>query len=634
MSDPIQHECGIAFVRLLKPLEYYKEKYGTYFWGLNKMYLLMEKQHNRGQDGVGMASIKMDMEPGKRCIYRERSVDANPIKDVFSNIFKRIEAVNCDAGENADDAQWMKENIPFLGEAYLGHLRYGTYGKNEISACHPFVRQSNWLTRNLVLAGNFNLTNVDDLFKTLIGIGQHPIEKSDTVTMLEKVGHYLDVENDRLYKQFRKEKVSKSEVSKLIGRDLDIQRILTDACEKWDGGFAIAGMMGHGDAFVLRDPWGIRPAFVYQDDEVVVIASERPVIQTAFDVPFDEIKEITPGSAVVVKKDGSVNEVQYRKPEEIKQCSFERIYFSRGSDAEIYRERKKLGRLLVPAVLREVNGELNNTVFSFIPNTAEVSYYGMMKQLDHHARELMLAEFKKFTAEDLTEKKIKEVLKFRARREKVALKDAKMRTFITSDSDRDELAAHVYDITYNSVRKGEDNLVVIDDSIVRGTTLRQSILKILDRLEPKKIVVVSSAPQIRFPDCYGIDMAKLGDFCAFRAAIELLKDNDMEHVIEAAYQKCLAQTELADSEVVNYVKEIYSHFTPEQVAEKIGEMLKPEGMKTEVSIIFQSIEDLHVACPNHKGDWYFSGDYPTPGGNRVVNRAFINYVEGRDERAY
>lgn len=634
MSDPIKHECGIAFIRLLKPLDYYKRKYGSALWGLNKMYLLMEKQHNRGQDGVGVASIKLNMQPGEQYIHRERSIEVNPIADVFSKVNNRISAAK-DRADYADTADWQKKFLPFAGELYLGHLRYGTYGKNSIESCHPFLRENNWLSRNLVMAGNFNLTNVDELFQLLTSIGQHPVEKSDTVTMLEKIGHYLDKENERLFRQFKKDGRNKKEIAALIARDLDIQNILTEACEQWDGGFCIAGMIGHGDAFVLRDPWGIRPAFYYQDDEIVVVASERPVIQTAFNVPGAEVKEIEPGHAVVVKKNGQFDMIKYREPQKKLPCSFERIYFSRGSDSDIYKERKELGAKLRPAVLKEIDGDLENTVFSFIPNTAEASFYGLMGELDHyHMAQIKEQLMSVKEGEAITEEMIDRMLALRPRREKVAIKDAKLRTFISDDSVRDDLAAHVYDITYNSVKPSQDNLVVIDDSIVRGTTLRQSIFRILDRLQPKKIVVVSSAPQIRYPDCYGIDMAKLGDFIAFRAAIALLKENFQDHLIDEVYRKCKAQAALPDKDVVNYVKEIYAPFTAEQISRKITELLKPDEVKAECSIIYQSIEGLHAACPDHKGDWYFTGDYPTPGGNRVVNRAFINFVENRNERAY
>ncbi len=635
MSDPIQHECGIAFIRLLKPLTYYKEKYGTVNYGLNKLYLLMEKQRNRGQDGVGVASVKFNVEPGTPYLNRKRSTHPNPTEDVFAQIGQQMEEAKAlTTPQNAADPQWQAENLPFLGNTYLGHLRYGTFGKNDISCCHPFLRENNWLTRNIAVAGNFNLTNVKQLVDTLIEIGQHPKEISDTVTMLEKIAHFLDKENDKLYRQFKKEGHSKKEISFKISEALNIQKVLEDACRKWDGGFCIGGLIGNGDAFVLRDPWGIRPAFIYQDDEIVVVASERAPIQTALNVEAEDVRELTPGSALIIKKNGTITEEVYRKQETIKQCSFERIYFSRGSDADIYKERKQLGAQVLPKILKEIEGELENTVFSFIPNTAESSFYGMMESLDNHHNKLIKEALMNCTAEDLTAEFIDKLLAKRARSEKVAVKDAKLRTFITDDANRDDLVAHVYDITYKSVESGVDNLVVIDDSIVRGTTLRQSIIRILARLNPKRIVIVSSAPQIRYPDCYGIDMAKMGDFCAFSAAIALLKENHMGYVISEVYEKCKAQVGLDDKSIKNFVKEIYAPFSQEQVSQKISQMLTPPSVTIPVSIVFQSIEGLHNACPNHEGDWYFSGDYPTPGGYRVVNQAFINYVEGRNERAY
>ncbi|MCK5834598.1 MAG: amidophosphoribosyltransferase [Lentisphaeria bacterium] len=635
MSDPIQHECGIAFIRLLKPLTYYQEKYGTINYGLNKLYLLMEKQRNRGQDGVGVASVKFNVEPGTPYLDRKRSTHPNPIEDVFAQIGTKIEEAKTHANsKNINDPQWQAENLPFLGNTYLGHLRYGTFGKNDISCCHPFLRENNWLTKNIAVAGNFNLTNVAQLVNTLIEIGQHPKEISDTVTMLEKIAHFLDKENDRLYKMFKKEGFSQKEISFKISEALDIQKVLEAACRKWDGGFCISGLIGNGDAFVLRDPWGIRPAFVYQDDEIVVVTSERAPIQTALNVEYDSIRELTPGCALIIKKDGTITEEVYRKQEKISKCSFERIYFSRGSDSDIYKERKQLGSQVLPQILDHIKGELEHTVFSFIPNTAESSFYGMMESLNDHHNKLIKEALMNCDPADLTPEFIDKLLAKRARSEKVAIKDAKLRTFITDDSNRDDLVAHVYDITYDSVTAGVDNLVVIDDSIVRGTTLRQSIIRILARLNPKRIVVVSSAPQIRYPDCYGIDMAKMGDFCAFSAAIELLKENHMGYIISEVYEKCKAQVGLKDSQVKNFVKEIYAPFTQEQVSDKISKMLTPPEVKVPVSIIFQSIEGLHKACPDHKGDWYFSGDYPTPGGFRVVNQAFINYVEGRNERAY
>jgi amidophosphoribosyltransferase len=632
MSDAIKHECGIALIRLKKPLDYYLKKYGTALYGVNKMYLLMEKQHNRGQDGAGLANIKLDMPPGTRYISRHRSNDKTPIQDLFQHVNKRI---NDGVGEDKSRLQnpeWLKQNLPYVGELYLGHLRYGTYGGNSLEQCHPFLRQNNWVTRNLILAGNFNMTNVDQLFDRLVSLGQHPKEKADTVTILEKIGHFLDEQNEKLYRRFKKEGYSKTEVTEKIIEELDIPKILRKSAKKWDGGYAMAGLMGHGDAFVLRDPSGIRPAFYYDDDEIAVVASERPVIQTAFNVPFEEIKEITPGHAFIVRKNGEAGLFQVRKPLERNACSFERIYFSRGNDADIYRERISLGQRLCPAILDEVDKDLKHTVFSFIPNTAEISFYGMVKGMESYLNDVKRDKILKYEGE-LDSEKLTELLSIRPRVEKIAWKDVKMRTFITEDSSRDDLVSHVYDITYETVREG-DNLVVIDDSIVRGTTLRQSILKILDRLGPKKIIVVSSAPQIRYPDCYGINMAILGDFVAFNAAIALLKDRDQQHIIDEVYQKCLAQKDLPDNEVQNFVKEIYAPFAPQEISDKIAELLTPKEMKAEVKILYQSIEDLHESCPNNKGDWYFTGNFPTPGGMRVVNKAFLNFYEGKKERAY
>jgi amidophosphoribosyltransferase len=632
MSDAIKHECGIALVRLLKPLDYYIEKYGTATYGLDKMYLLMEKQHNRGQDGAGIANIKFDVAPGERYISRYRSNHSNPIKDIFGKINSKFEAVHNYNPKLLKDADWLKKNVAFTGELSLGHLRYGTFGGNSIEHCHPFLRQNNWMTKNLVVAGNFNLTNVDELFNILVEIGQHPKQKSDTVTVMEKIGHYLDEGNQALYDKFKAEGYSRQEISKLIARDLDLQIILQNSAVDWDGGYAMAGLLGHGDAFVLRDPSGIRPAFYYQDDEVVVVTSERPVIQTAFDVPIETIKEIEPGHALIIKKDGDVSMKQVREPYEKTACSFERIYFSRGSDKDIYKERKQLGRNIVPQVLNSIDNDLKNSVFSFIPNTAEISFYGMMKGMQEKLNDIKLKKIKAL-GDNPSDEELQKILALRNRIEKIAIKDAKLRTFITQDNNRDDLVAHVYDITYGSVYE-TDNLVIIDDSIVRGTTLKQSILRILDRLNPKKIVVVSSAPQIRYLDCYGIDMAKMGDFIAFQAAIALLKEQGKEHIIEETYQKCKAQENLPKEEITNNVKAIYAPFTAEEISKKISQLLTPENMTAEVDIVYQSIEGLHEACPDHKGDWYFTGNYPTPGGNRVINRAFIYYVEGINKRAY
>jgi len=632
MSDAIKHECGIALVRLLKPLDYYIKKYGTATYGLDKMYLLMEKQHNRGQDGAGIANIKFDVAPGERYISRYRSNDEQPIKDIFSKINQKFEEVHQSNPSLLKDADWLKKNVAFTGELSLGHLRYGTFGGNSIELCHPFLRENNWMTKNLVVAGNFNLTNVDELFNLLVNIGQHPKQKSDTVTVMEKIGHYLDEGNQVLYDKFKEEGYSRQEISKLIARDLDLQKILTNSAEDWDGGYAMAGLLGHGDAFVLRDPSGIRPAFYYQDDEVVVVASERPVIQTAFNVSIDTIREIKPGHALIIKKDGDISEKQVREPLEKAACSFERIYFSRGSDQDIYKERKQLGRNVVPQILKAIDNDLKNSVFSFIPNTAEISYYGMIKGLQEKLNIIKLNKIKAL-GQNPSDEDIQKILALRNRIEKIAIKDVKLRTFITQDSSRDDLVAHVYDITYGSVYP-TDNLVIIDDSIVRGTTLKQSILRILDRLNPKKIVVVSSAPQIRYPDCYGIDMAKLGDFIAFKAAITLLKEQGKEHIIEETYQKCKAQEYLPKEEIENHVRAIYAPYTAEEISKKISQLLTPPTINAEVEIVYQSIEGLHAACPDHKGDWYFTGNYPTPGGNRVINRAFIYYMEGINKRAY
>ncbi len=632
MSDKIKHECGIALVRLRKPLDYYLEKYGTALYGLNKMYLLMEKQHNRGQDGAGLANIKFDVPPGQRYISRLRSVDPKPIQDIFEHVQGRIQRGIEDDPSKLKDTAWMKENLPFVGELYLGHLRYGTYGKNSIEACHPFLRQNNWMTRNLIVAGNFNMTNVDELFQQLVELGQHPKEKADTVTVMEKIGHFLDEENDRLYAQYKEEGYSKEEISHLIAKNLDIEGILKIASKRWDGGYAMAGLFGHGDSFVLRDPSGIRPTYYYMDDEVVVVTSERPVIQTGFNVPFEEIKELDPGKAIIIKKDGDVSFKQIIEPLERKACSFERIYFSRGNDKEIYSERINLGKKLVPQVLESIGHDLENAVFSFIPNTAEVSFYGMIQGLEEHLDKWKEDEIAKM-GNNLDPERLKKILGTKVRSEKIAWKDVKLRTFITEDSSRDDLVSHVYDITYGSVKE-TDTLVVVDDSIVRGTTLRQSILRILDRLNPKKIVVVSSAPQIRFPDCYGIDMARINEFVAFQAAEALLKESGRESLIQEVYEKSKKQINNPDDKVVNYVKELFAPFTPEEVSKKVAELLKPATVKAEVEIVFQTVENLHEACPKNLGDWYFTGDYPTPGGNRVVNKAFVYYMEGRNERAY
>ncbi|MCB0478976.1 MAG: amidophosphoribosyltransferase [Crocinitomicaceae bacterium] len=632
MSDPIKHECGIALLRLKKPLDYYLDKYGTAFYGLNKMYLLMEKQHNRGQDGAGIANIKLDMKPGQRYISRHRSVDSQPIQDIFQKINSRFQKIEQENPALLKDIKYLKENAGFTGEVFLGHLRYGTFGKNEIENCHPFLRQNNWMTRNLVVAGNFNMTNVDELFDVLVNIGQHPKEKSDTVTVLEKIGHFLDEENQKLYDQFKAQGYSRKDISGKIANSMNVANILKHSSGDFDGGYAMAGLIGHGDAFVLRDPNGIRPAFWYEDEEIVVVTSERPVIQTAFNVQADKISELGPGQAIIIKKSGAVHLEQINEPGEITQCSFERIYFSRGSDKDIYRERQELGRLLCADIEKSLGGDIDNAVFSFIPNTAESSFYGMIKGLEDIQNERKIKEIENL--KDPKPEKIREILEKRTRIEKVAIKDAKLRTFISGDEGRNDLVSHVYDITYGSVVPNKDNLVVIDDSIVRGTTLKQSILRILDRLQPKKIIVVSSAPQIRFPDCYGIDMAKMGDFIAFEAAIELLRDKGKDDFIRHIYQKCKDQENLPKEQIKNYVKELYDSFTDQEISKKIAELLTPENMNAEVEILYQSVENLHKACPGHTGDWYFTGNYPTPGGNKVVNKSFINYIEGINERAY
>ncbi|NBU89926.1 MAG: amidophosphoribosyltransferase [Flavobacteriia bacterium] len=633
MSDAIKHECGIALLRLKKPLQFYLDKYGTAFYGVNKMHLLMEKQHNRGQDGAGIANIKFDMEPGQRYISRTRSIAKSPIQDIFDQINGRFQQIQNENPENLKNIDYLKKHVGFTGELFLGHLRYGTFGRNSIESCHPFLRQNNWITRNLVIAGNFNLTNVDELFDVLVNVGQHPKEKSDTVTVLEKIGHFLDAENDELFQQYKKLGLDNLEVYNRISENLNLIKILQKASEDWDGGYAMAGLLGHGDAFVLRDPSGIRPAYWYEDDEICIVASERPVIQTAFNLKVENIKELKPGYALIIKKNGTVTEELINKPLTPKKCSFERIYFSRGSDSSIYNERKALGRLIVDKVLKAIDYDFDNSVFSFIPNTAEVSFYGLIKGLEEFLNEEKIKQIialgDKPSAEDVSK-----IIKQRARIEKIAIKDAKLRTFITQDDSRDDLVAHVYDITYGSVRPLKDNLIIIDDSIVRGTTLKQSILRILDRLEPKKIVVVSSAPQIRYPDCYGIDMAKMGDFIAFEAAIQLLVDTKRENIIQDVYKQCLSQVNLPKEQVRNYVKEIYAPFTDEEISVKIAQLLTPISMKSKVEIIYQSVENLHIACPDNLGDWYFTGDYPTPGGNKVVNKAFINWIEKRNERAY
>ena len=633
MSEQIKHECGIVLIRLLKPLSYYQEKYGTWQWGLNKLYLLMEKQHNRGQDGAGAASVKLDLHSGKKYIDRVRSNASNPIQSVIDQIHTLHDKAAALNGDKMKDSEWAKENVPFASELYLGHLRYGTFGNNNIEYVHPVMRENNWRSRSLVMAGNFNLTNVDEIFHSLEELGQHPNDYSDTVTILENVGHFLDEEVQLLFRQYKNEGYPNREITNYIEKNLDVKKILERSQRKWDGGYVIAGMIGHGDAFVTRDPWGIRPAYYYYDDEIAVVASERPVIQTAINVRACQVQELLPGHAIIIKKDGTITDELVRVPQQRSSCSFERIYFSRGSDRDIYKERKKLGYLLAPTLLDKVGGDIENTVFSYIPNTAETAFLGLIEGVRHIVKE---QQAKQIIAElpNLTPERVQQILSVEPRSEKLTVKDVKMRTFIAADTGRDNMVGHVYDVTYGIVNNQKDTLIVIDDSIVRGTTLRQSILSIMDRLHPKKIIIVSSAPQIRYPDCYGIDMAKLGDFCAFTAAIELLKDRNMTDVIDKVYKQCKEQQFLPKEDIVNCVKDIYRPFTPEEVSAKIAQMLTPEGMNAEVEIVFQSIENLHLACPNDTGDWYFTGNYPTPGGNKVVNTSFINYIEGRNQRAY
>jgi len=632
MSDALKHECGIALIRLLKPLEYYKEKYGTAFYGVNKMYLLMEKQHNRGQDGAGFASIKLDVEPGERYISRIRSNENQPIQDIFAQINERINTEFEAHPEIKDDVAAQKKHIPYVGELLLGHVRYGTFGGNSIEAVHPFLRQNNWMHRNLIIAGNFNMTNTHELFNNLIKLGMHPKDKADTITVMEKIGHFLDYEVRKLYKKAKAAGMNKREASPFIAENLKIDKILRKSAKDWDGGYAMVGLLGHGDSFVLRDPAGIRPAYYYIDDEVVVVASERPVIQTVFNVPFEKVMELDPGHALIVKKDGTSQLSKILEPLERKSCSFERIYFSRGSDAEIYQERKELGKLVMPKVLESIDHDTENTVFSFIPNTAETSFYGMLEaaqdELNKQKNKAILKE-----KDSLTPERLQQIQAHKIRIEKLTIKDVKLRTFITEDSSRDDLVAHVYDVTYGVV-KPTDNIVVIDDSIVRGTTLKKSILKMLDRLNPKRIVVVSSAPQIRYPDCYGIDMARLEDLVAFNAASALHKERGTENIIEEIYHKCKKQLTLKDSEVVNYVKELYAPFTDEEISDKISEIISEDNINAKVKVIFQSVDDLHKACPKNLGDWYFTGNYPTRGGNRVVNRAYVHFFEGNPARAY
>ncbi len=630
MSDKIKHECGIAFIRLLKPLSYYYNKYGTALYGLNKLFLLMQKERNRGQDGAGIATVKLGMKPGKRYISRHRSNKKDSIEEIFNHIHTNYFNKHSD---KLPHSGWLKENLPFTGELLLGHLRYGTHGLNSIESCHPFLRQNNWISRNLVLAGNFNLTNVDELFNTLIGIGQYPKEKSDTVTVLEKIGHYLDVEVETLYNQYRKKGFENPHINDMIFKNLNVQNILQNSARDFDGGYVMCGMIGHGDAFVMRDPGGIRPAYYYHDDEVVVVASERPAIQTAFDVHISKIKELPPAHAAIVKYDGRFDILPFTQPRELTSCSFESIYFSRGTDRDIYLERKKLGEVLASRVYDAIEGDLENTVFSFIPNTAETSFLGLIKGLESKLNESKIEQIRKENG-GLTDERIKQILDKRVRVEKLIVKDAKLRTFIADDNSRDELVAHAYDVTYGIVRNHVDTLVLIDDSIVRGTTLKKSIIRIAARLRPKKIIIVSAAPQIRYPDCYGIDMSKMNDFVAFRALTELLRKDKKEHLLHATYARCKEYENLPVEQIENQIIELYDTYTQKEISNQIAKIITPEGIEPEIQVIYQSLEGLHEACPERKGDWYFSGNYPTPGGNRVVNRAFMNFMEGKNERAY
>ena len=632
MSDSIKHECGLALIRLLKPLDYYHKKYGTALYGLNKMNLLLQKQRNRGQDGAGLVTIKLDTPPGTRFISRKRSNSPQYLKDLFDNIFANFQDLS---KEQFNDPQWLKDNKPYIGELLLGHLRYGTHGANTIETVHPFLRQNNWITRNLVLAGNFNLTNVDELFAELLSFGQYPKEKSDTVTVLEKIGHFLDDEVQRLFNWFKSQGFTNLEINNMIADHLDIQRLLLRASRKFDGGYVMAGLIGHGDAFVFRDPAGIRPAFYYQDDEIVVVASERPAIQTSLNIRYNQVKELQPGHALIIKKNGLVSEELVKEPTKPTPCSFERIYFSRGTDRDIYLERKKLGELLADKILKAVNYDIENTIFSFIPNTAEVAFFGMIKGLEAKLNDIKSKKVLELSQQGLlTDEALANVLSLAVRAEKLAVKDEKLRTFIADDASRNQMVSHVYDVTYGIVRNEVDTLVLIDDSIVRGTTLKESIIYILSTLRPKKIIIVSSAPQIRYPDCYGIDMSKMKEFVAFRALVELLEEDGKSGLLDDVLKRCIEEENKPVHEIQNQVQSLYAHYTDEQISAKISQLVTPENIAPEVQVLYQSIEDLHKACPNHNGDWYFSGNYPTPGGMRVVNRAFINYMRNNDERAY
>ncbi|MEI7977304.1 MAG: amidophosphoribosyltransferase [Bacteroidota bacterium] len=631
MSDSIKHECGIALIRLLKPLSFYQEKYGSALYGLKRLYLLMEKQHNRGQDGAGVGTIKINALSGETYINRQRANGSNAIAEIFEKLNKKI--TKSGTKDQLKDPDYMRSNVPFMGELLLGHLRYGTHGGNSVDLCHPFIRENNWMSRNLMLAGNFNLTNVDELFKVLVELGQHPSERADTVTMLEKFGHFIDEENQRIFTRYKLEGKSNREISSLIAKELNIENILKRSLRDADGGYVMAGLLGHGDAFVVRDPNGIRPCFYYYNDEIAVVTSERPAIQTGFNIPIRDIKELGRGNALIIKKDGTITETNIIPQAENKACSFERIYFSRGNDRDIYKERKQLGYLLANKIMKSVKNDFKNTVFSYIPNTAAVSFYGMIDGINDLLNLHKIEQIKALGSE-INEAQLKNILSVHPRRERVAVKDAKLRTFITDDTNREDMVAHVYDVTYGIVNNNEDTLVVIDDSIVRGTTLKSSILRIIDRLHPKKIIIVSSAPQIRYPDCYGIDMSRLKEFVAFQAMIALVKERNLDKKIDEVYKKCKAQANLPKEEMKNYLKELYDLFTADEISAKISHIVTPTDITAEVEVIYQSIENLHEACPNHKGDWYFTGDYPTPGGTKVVNKAFINYYEGSDARAY
>lgn len=629
MSDAIKHECGVALIRLRKPLEYYYEKYGTGLYGLHKLYLLMQKQHNRGQDGAGIATIKLDTAPGYRYISRKRSNSSQPLRDLFDDVYKRFQDLTA---EELRDTNALKEKHAFIGEVLLGHLRYGTHGSNTIETCHPFIRQNNWKTRNLILAGNFNLTNVEDLFAHLVALGQHPKEKADTVTVMERIGHFLDREVQHLFEKYKYEGFRNQEITEQIAENLDVLRILQRASKRFDGGYTMVGMLGHGDAFVMRDPHGIRPAFYYENEEVMVVASERPAIQTAFNVLYKDVRELKPGHALIIKKNGSYSEQPFIEPKPITPCSFERIYFSRGTDRDIYQERQNLGYFLAKKIMGRINNDVENTVFAYVPNTAETAFIGMTKGIHDVLNEIKKEKI--LQHDKITKEELDKILNLQPRIEKIIVKDVKLRTFISEDNSRKELVAHVYDVTYGIIRDHQDTIVLLDDSIVRGTTLRESIIRMVNRLKPKKIIIVSSSPQIRFPDCYGIDMSKMKDFVAFNALVVLLKEHKKDDVLKQAYKEALLQMEVPREQCVNVVTKLYKEFDVETISKKIAQLVTPDDIQIEVEVVFLSIEDLHRACPNHHGDWYFTGNYPTPGGNRVANKAFINYMEGKDERAY